>query len=203
MDAQLSGGDGGEARIGPNAIIRIAEALEELSPAHRTPVFAAAGLVRYLEHLPESMVPEADVSALQTAVGEHLPPVLADSVNQRAGQLTADYLLANRIPRAVQGVLKPLPAGLAARVLLRAITQHAWTFAGSGSFRAVPVRRGAQVTITGCPVCAGRHLDHPACGYFTATFAGLFVSLVHSHTRVRETACQAMGDPACLFELRW
>ena len=203
MDAQLAAGPDGGARIGPNAIIRIAEALAELSPAHRTPVFAAAGLEHYLEHLPERMVPEADVSALQAAVGEHLPPALADSINQRAGQLTADYLLANRIPRAVQHLLKPLPAGLAARVLLGAIARHAWTFAGSGTFHAAPIRRGAQVSIVGCPVCAGRHLDHPACGYFTATFAGLFVSLVHPHSRVRETACQAMGDPACRFDIRW
>ena len=49
---------------------------------------------------------------------------------------TGDYLLAHRIPKPVQALLKRLPAPLAARVLLAAITRHAWTFAGSGRFEA-------------------------------------------------------------------
>jgi hypothetical protein len=61
---------------------------------------------------------------------------VAAEVARSAGRRTADYLLAHRIPKPVQALLKALPARLAARVLLSAIARHAWTFAGSGVFSA-------------------------------------------------------------------
>jgi divinyl protochlorophyllide a 8-vinyl-reductase len=57
-----------------------------------------------------------------------LGPAMAAEVARDAGLRTADYLLANRIPKPVQVLLKHLPAPLAARVLLSAIRRHAWTF---------------------------------------------------------------------------
>jgi divinyl protochlorophyllide a 8-vinyl-reductase len=123
----------------------------------------------------------------------------------RSRPRTADYLLAHRIPLPVQRVLKRLPAGLAARVLLAAISRHAWTFAGSGRFSASPAGRGRRplvLEIRNNPLCRG-HAAVPACDFYAATFERLFQVLVHRDAQVVETACEACGDAACRFELRW
>jgi divinyl protochlorophyllide a 8-vinyl-reductase len=43
----------------------------------------------------------------------------------------------------------------------------------------------------------------PACDFYAATFGELFVTLVHPRSVVREVSCEALGDPACRFEIRW
>jgi divinyl protochlorophyllide a 8-vinyl-reductase len=52
-------------------------------------------------------------------------------------------------------------------------------------------------------MCVGLQADAPACGYYAATFEGLFAALVHRRARVVEVACEAQGAPACVFEVRW
>ncbi len=52
------------------------------------------------------------------------------------------------------------------------------------------------------PVC-GRESGEPACAFYSATFERLFRALVHPRATVRETACEAMGAPACVFEIAW
>jgi divinyl protochlorophyllide a 8-vinyl-reductase len=156
------------------------------------------------------MVDEHAVTALHAALRSRLEPVESARASIRAGQLTGDYLLANRIPKPVQWVLKVLPASLAARVLVAAIGRHSWTFAGSGDF-SVEFGRGAagaapsrlRFSIAGCPVCRGATQSVPACDYYAATFERLFAELVHSQTQVRETQCQANGAPACVFAVSW
>jgi divinyl protochlorophyllide a 8-vinyl-reductase len=98
--------------------------------------------------------------------------------------------------------LKRLPAAWAARLLLKAVSQHAWTFCGSGRFEA---RAGRPVVleIHDNPLCRGLHSDAPACEFYAATFERLFRVLVHPATQVRETQCEARGDPCCRFELNW
>jgi divinyl protochlorophyllide a 8-vinyl-reductase len=194
---------GAAGRVGPNAITRVAEALR----AHRgervcREVFAAAGLSRHLDDPPGRMVPEQDVAALQRALRERLGDAHAARIAREAGRLTGDYLLAHRIPVPVQWLLRALPAALAARLLLATVTRHAWTFAGSGTMRAVP-GNPAQVVITGCPLCLGQHADHPVCELYAVTLERLFRSLVHPATVVREIACEGMGDPACVFLIGW
>ena len=191
------------ARIGPNALIQVAHALAaapgEASARH---LFRLAGLAGYLDAPPASMVDELEVARLHRSVRANLGPAQARRVFRDAGQRTAMYLLANRIPRPLQALLRRMPSGLAARVLLRAIGQHAWTFAGSGRFEA---RYGQPVvlTITGNPLCRGVASLVPVCDYYAATFEHLFRSLVHPETRVIETACEATGAPACVLELSW
>jgi divinyl protochlorophyllide a 8-vinyl-reductase len=186
-------------RIGPNAITRVAEAL---GPGRAAPVFAHAGLAAYLERPPEAMVDEREVIALHQALREDLGEDEARRVAADAGRRTADYLLAHRIPRLAQVVLKRLPAVLAARALLRAIGGHAWTFAGSGHFGATfgpPLRLRIQDN----PLCRGRRSAQPSCDYYAAVFQVLFQTLVHRGAVVIETACEARGDPACVFEVLW
>lgn len=204
MTATLTrGGTPPAGRIGPNAITRVAEVLPALlGEAGTRALFDSAGLGEHLRTPPQHMVDETDVARLHRALRQQLGHGLAAEVARSAGMRTADYLLANRIPRPVQWLLKRLPAALAARVLLQAIGRHAWTFAGSGHFQA-RAGRPCEVTITGNPLCRGVHSPLPACDFYAATFERLFQVLVHPSVQVRETACEARGDPACVFELRW
>ena len=194
--------DGGAllaGRIGPNAVTRLAEAL---GPEPARAVFGAAGLLHRLADPPGRMVPEAEVTALHRAARSLLGEAGSEAASREAGRLTARYLLAHRIPRPLQWILKLLPAGLSARVLIRAIGRHAWTFAGSGSFRALP-GRPMRLEIAHGPIARAAPADHPVCAYYAATFETLFAALVSPRTRVVETTCEAMGAPACVFELRW
>lgn len=187
------------ARIGPNAITRIAEALG-VEQARR--VFAHAGLAAYLEAPPSTMVDEREVIALHTALHAKLGERRARHVTRQAGERTARYLLAHRIPRPAQHLLRALPAPLAARLLVRAIAAHAWTFAGSGRFRA-QAGHPVVLTITDNPLCRGVRSAVPHCDYYAAVFETLFRELVHASSVVIETTCEARGDAACAFELSW
>ena len=190
-------------RIGPNAIIRVGEVLTaRIGSSGTWALFEHAGLVRYLRQPPVQMVEEAEVRQLHGALREKLGAATARDVATAAGRATADYLLGHRIPKPVQRLLRVLPAPLAARVLLAAITRNAWTFAGSGEFSA---RAGSpvQLTIRHNPLCQGLHTDTPACDFYAATFERLFQVLVHRNARVREVACEACGSDACRFEIRW
>ena len=98
-------------RIGPNAVIRLAEALDALeSKAVTRKLFIAASLESYVHALPDAMVPEEEVSVLHHHLRSNLGADRAASVSWIAGLRTADYLLANRIPKPVQRLLKLLPA---------------------------------------------------------------------------------------------
>lgn len=193
------------ARIGPNAITRVAEALDQLHGEEaRRSVFARAQLSHYLATAPESMVDEAEVQRLHRALRNSFESASARRVARLAGERTGDYLLAHRIPRAAQAVLKRLPAPLAARVLLSAIQRHAWTFAGSGRFTALP-GRPIHLAITHCPLCRQEVSSDGStqCDYFAATFERLLRTLVHPEIRVTEVQCEAAGGSACEFEARW
>jgi divinyl protochlorophyllide a 8-vinyl-reductase len=196
-----SGGPTG--RIGPNAITRVAEVLPVFVGSRTTAqLFEAAGLADYLRHPPQDMVEEGEVSRLHTVLRARLGDDLAGQVARRAGLRTADYLLAHRIPKAVQALLKMLPAPLAARVLLAAIRRNAWTFSGSGVFVA-KAGQPCVLTIAGNPLCKGVSAAEPSCSFYAATFERLFRVLVHRDARVVETACEACGADACCFEVRW
>lgn len=191
------------ARIGPNAITRLAEVLPGIAGAERAEqVFARAGLMAHWHEPPEAMVDEAEVARLHATMRQLLGDGPARTAARAAGARTADYLLAHRIPRAVQALLKRLPAAAAARLLLRAIGGHAWTFAGSGVFSA-QAGRPVRFSITDNPLCRGVVSEMPACDYYAATFERLFRVLVHPSAQVVETACEACGADACRFEIRW
>jgi divinyl protochlorophyllide a 8-vinyl-reductase len=190
-------------RIGPNAIIRVAEALRHQVGASITAeLFALAGLSPYLAAPPQQMVDEAEARRLHIVLRSELGPRVAAEVSREAGVATAEYLLAHRIPKPVQALLRVLPAALACRLLLTAIRRHAWTFAGSGTFTAV-AGRPTLLTIRDNPLCRGQASEVPVCDYYAATFEHLFRQLVHRDTRCTELSCEARGDDACRFELRW
>ncbi|MBL8347093.1 MAG: bacteriochlorophyll 4-vinyl reductase [Rubrivivax sp.] len=194
-------------RIGPNAITRVAQVLPaRVGDDAAAALFDAAGLARYLREPPEQMVLEAEVRRLHETLRERLGIELAADVAQAAGEATGTYLLAHRIPKPLQAVLRRLPAWLAARVLLAAISRNAWTFVGSGHFSATapgPRAAGVDLQIRANPLCVDQQAEAPACHFYAAVFERLFSTLVHPHSQVRETACEARGDDACRFEIRW
>ncbi len=190
-------------RIGPNAVVRLAEALDALEGRQVTVrLFNAAGFGLHALTPPDDMVSEDEVTALHRQIRSDLGQKRAASVSWIAGLRTADYLLANRIPPAVQRLLKLLPRRIAAFILLKAIGAHAWTFAGSSEFRWSLGRR-VTLTFTDCPLCRGGRADLPCCHYYGATFERLFRELIGADAQVRETQCSASGAPACRFEIRF
>lgn len=196
------------ARIGPNAILQVAAALVTADGPERTrALFAAAGLKHHLDSPPERMVDEADVVRLHAELRDSHAPEACRRIARVAGLATGDYLLAHRIPVPAQRVLKALPASLASRALLAAIAKHAWTFAGSGTFRATPGPwwGGAPVVVAieHCPLCRGAIAPEPICDYYAATFERLYAVLVAPAASVREVRCHARGDTECAFEIVW
>ena len=194
---------GATARVGPNAVIRVAEALESARGHDAvTRVFRAADLERYLKALPSEMVDEREVTRLQAALRDELGLEVARPVSHDAGLRTGDYLLANRIPRPVQRLLTILPARLASRVLISAVRRNAWTFVGSGVFDGTP-GRPTRLSVTDGPICRGASANEPLCDFYAGSFERLFSRLVHPNARVTEIACQANGAESCVFEVRW
>lgn len=206
-----TGSDSLRSRIGPNAITRMAEALQQrLGDAPTRAVFAQAGLAHHLLQPPQHMVQEAEVRALHGAVRQLQGAGLAAELARDAGQRTAAYLLAHRIPRLFQALAKRLPARWAARLLVAAIGRHAWTFAGSGTFTAHfggrdggPASPALELRIQHNPLCKDLRSSEPCCDYYAATFQRLFGELVHARAKVTETHCEACGDDACRFAIDW
>ncbi len=194
----------GAARIGPNAIVRVGEALESrIGGEGMRRLFDAAGLARYVAQPPAGMVDENEVTRLHRVLRATLGEAVAARVSFEAGIRTGDYLLAHRIPAPVQWLLRLLPAAAASRVLLTAIARHAWTFAGSGTFDSTSGAHGATLRVRGCPLCRDTRSETPLCAFYAGTFERLFDTLVRRGATVTEVACEARGEPACVFRVTW
>lgn len=186
------------ARIGPNAVIQLGETLAAHGEDRLSrEVYLAAGCPGWLAHPPQAMVEEGAVVRLHRALWQLAPPEKAAAYAGEAGMRTGDYILANRIPAPARMLLRLMPAPIAARLLVEAISAHAWTFAGSGRFSA---RTGTPLIVE----IADNPLAGPeGCLWHAAVFRRLFQSLVHAEANVRETACCGAGAPACRFEIAW
>ncbi|MEM6666462.1 MAG: bacteriochlorophyll 4-vinyl reductase [Pseudomonadota bacterium] len=193
--------------VGPNAITQVAGVLSEArGEALCRDIFRAAGLEAMLDTPPHQMVSQWQVARLQRAVRDMLPEADANARFARAGQKTADYVMANRIPGLVCRILIALPPSLAGPLLSHAIGKHAWTFAGAGTFSIdwggmarSPI---ATVEITGCPLAILQERPEPVCHLYAFTFEHLFRTLVSPRIVVEETHCIARGDRVCRFALR-
>lgn len=183
-------------RVGPNAIIQMRTVLcERLGEDAARRVFCQAGLERDFAAPPTEMVREETAADLFQAVFRELPRPVADDIARQAGQRTAGYILAHRIPHLAQIALQRLPVFLARRMLLSAIARNAWTFAGSGE---VSVKRSAPSAIE----IHQNPLAVPGCVWHTAVFETLFRTLVTSEIVVKQTRCCSEGSGVCRFELR-
>jgi len=183
--------------IGPNAILQLLPVLDEfLGQPGRDKVFKAAGVLA----LPDgnAMIPETDAFHVHRELRRQ-HPAAAPEIAKRAGINTAKYILANRIPRPAQWVLKTLPAAPSAKMLSAAIAKHAWTFVGSGSFRVVSpwmfeIRRN--------PLIRGETSEDCLCHWHAAVFERLYQVLVSPGCTCVETQCVAQGcGNTCSFEI--
>ncbi|MEO1681067.1 MAG: bacteriochlorophyll 4-vinyl reductase [Pseudomonadota bacterium] len=183
--------------IGPNAILQLVPVLEEYGgQRYARGLLDRAGIA--CAPSGAHMIPEADAARLhyQLRIEE---PERAPALAAEAGRRTGDYILAHRIPSAAQTLLRVLPPALAARALSRAIARHAWTFAGSGTFR---VRSPWEFEIRRNPLIAGETNDVPLCTWHAAVFQHLYSVLVAPDVVCRETSCGAQpGRDACVFRL--
>jgi divinyl protochlorophyllide a 8-vinyl-reductase len=134
LHARRRPGSQRRALIGPNAVLQAVAVMEErLGHAETAAILADAQITR----LPSGthMIPEVEALRLHRWLALH-DPLGAFVIAEESGARTADYIMANRIPRAATMLLRHLPASLAAPLLMAAIRKHAWTFIGAGDFAA-------------------------------------------------------------------
>lgn len=185
-----------EPRVGPNAVIQLAAALDaRCGPPVTDQVFAAGEVLAFRHDPPTEMIPQDIAIRAHRALYATLAPGEAEAVAFEAGLRTGDYLLQRRIPKPAQWLLKRLPKPVAADLLLEAIAKNAWTFAGSGRFSAR--REGRHVVID---LFANPLATNP-CAWHQGVFQRLFAALISPETTVAETRCCGAGDPSCRFEL--
>lgn len=186
----------GAGLIGPNAILQLLPVLERAGGQPlRDQVMAAAGV--FAPPSDEGMMPEGPAARMHQAL-RAIEPEMAPSLAWAAGERTARYIMARRIPKPAQVLLRVLPAALAAPLLSKAIARHAWTFAGSGEFA---VTGPLVFEIRDNPIVRGEVSKTPLCHWHAAVFETLFRSLVDTRLRCAEESCCATGAPACRFVL--
>ncbi|HMR68571.1 MAG TPA: bacteriochlorophyll 4-vinyl reductase [Anaerolineae bacterium] len=185
-----------QPKIGPNALTQTVRALSEMcSEAQVAAILRQCGQ-EYLLHEPVTkMVDEQAFADLVATLTGQLGLAQAQHVLWRSGHLTAMYLLRHRIPRPFQWLLKPLPPRLGLRLLLAAISRHAWTFVGSGSFD-YNVGRSSQLTVTTSirPVEA-------VCRFYGGTFAHLIRVLINDRAQLETTVSSQEGQPCCIYTI--
>ena len=200
MPAPRSAGEAaaGAARIGPNSVLQLVPVLDaQLGPLARQSLLASAGL----DELPadDDLMPEGPAALLHQELRRQYP-ARAGELAREAGERTGDYILAHRIPTIARQVIRKMPAWLAAPILASAIEKHAWTFAGSGTFRVVS-RQPVVFELADNPVVRGERADRPLCDWHAAVFQRLFNILVDQHMKCVETQCCATGAESCRFTL--
>jgi divinyl protochlorophyllide a 8-vinyl-reductase len=189
------------ARIGPNAIIQLVAAIDHRWGPDTAATLLAEATPYTPTSLPHDMVDEREPLALVRLLVDRLGADAVAPVLHDAGVRTAEYLLAHRIPRMAQWLIRRLPRRYGLAVLLRAIGAHAWTFAGSGAFSVGWYRGWPTLSFTDCAMCRGLTLHRPICDYYAGTFEHLFRTLVAEEITVTEVACQAQGVPCCRFRV--
>lgn len=194
--------DPAEPRIGPNAIIQLHRALaDRLGPARAREALHVAELDAYAAAEPTAMTPEAEAARFFAVVRARLCADDFAEISAEAGRRTADYVLEHRIPKPAQALLRLAPPRLAARLLARAVSRAAWTFAGGASFALPPVARG-QGALAVFEIGDGLMARSGGCAWRAAAFQRLFEALASRDAVAVETACVRSGAARCRFEIR-
>jgi divinyl protochlorophyllide a 8-vinyl-reductase len=183
------------ARIGPNSLIQTEQALAALfgdETAHE--IFHRAGIDHRYADPPGTMLDEREPQRLFAVLSDALSDEDATRVFAEAGHRTGHYLLANRIPQPACRLLPHLPTAVSARLLVRAISAHAWTFAGSGRFSA-EVRGWRQPVVR--LAIQENPLATPGCPWHGAVFECLFATLTATQVSVLHPRCRAKGNDCC------
>ena len=187
-------------RIGPNAILQFVPVLEAAAGVEETARLLALAGIGVLPDPDAGLIEEGPAARLHQMVRQAHPQDAARLAGE-AGRRTGDYILAHRIPKPAQAVLRRLPARLSAPILARAIAKHAWTFCGSGEFR-LAASWPPRFEIVDNPVVRGEVSEVALCHWHGAVFARLFDRLCGPGWQAVETTCCAQGARACRFEMR-
>jgi divinyl protochlorophyllide a 8-vinyl-reductase len=180
--------------VGPNAVIQLGEALDGRGKGDQAAlIFGKAGCAALLERYPDSMINERVPARLFEAACEILGTEEAGAVLSDAGRRTGQYILANRIPWFARLLLPSLPRAWALRMLLNAISKHAWTFAGSGAF-SYTYGKQCSIRITNNPLAAPI-----GCIWHAAVFEFLFSTLLNEPVHILELSCCKRGSNTCEF----
>lgn len=182
------------AKIGPNALTQTVRALREvMSESQLADLLQQCNQEFLLHEAVAEMVDERAFGALVETLAAELGVEQARQVLYRSGQLTAGYLLRHRIPRPFQWLLRPLPHRPALKLLLMAISQHAWTFVGSGDFR-YNVDRTTRLTVA-TPIRPAEAV----CGFYGGTFAHLIQVLINAQARLETSVSRQDG---CVYLIK-
>ena len=109
------------ARIGPNTIIQLAHVLRDRYGEAAAGALLFEGTGYALNALPSAMVDEREAQAFVQTVMQAVGEQQGVQLLHEAGKRTADYLMAHRIPRPAQWVMKALPKRAGVSILLRAM----------------------------------------------------------------------------------
>ena len=175
------------ALIGPNAILQALPVMERMLGARESAHILKEARIATLPD-GESMIPEAEAMRLHHALSMR-DPFEAIEIAREAGHGTADYIIANRIPRIAATILRWLPARLAAPLLMKAIARHAWTFIGSGRFQA---DGGWRFIIDRTEADDLMMPTDSLFEWYGAVFTRLYQKLVHPRARCRNEGPLAM-----------
>lgn len=187
----------GGARIGPHAVIHMAEAMaERLGPFVAAGVLASA-LIEEVPGADGGMIPEIEALRLHRWL-LMTEPVEGFAITREAARRTADYIIANRIPAPAVALLRALPAALAAPLLMRAIARHAWTFIGGGAFRA---ETAWSFTIDRTAAEDPMPVPDSTFEWYGAVFERLFQRLVAGDCRIKIVPVRGASEPVHHFRL--
>jgi divinyl protochlorophyllide a 8-vinyl-reductase len=171
-----------EALIGPNAIIQVADAIRrEFGPDQLLRIMHAARLGHFVAEPPQHMVSEGDVVRLHRAVAASLPVEAGRALMWQAGENTARYLLANRIPRLAQTVLQVLAGRSCSPAADECHQQARLDLRRQQHVQLQHGRTGADLARWFAAVCSSSVPDSGR-GLFQATFETLFRELVSPRT---------------------
>lgn len=184
------------ALIGPNAILQAVAVMEELLGKAETRAILVDAQIHSLPS-GEHMIPEVRALRLHRWLALHAPMGALD-IAEQAGERTADYIIAHRIPRAAAWLLRRLPASLAAPLLMAAIRQHAWTFIGAGVFTPQGAWRFTiDRSAAGDPMMPPDSLFR----WYAAVFTRLYRELVAADCTCRMIEPGAPCDPARAYRI--
>ena len=185
-----------EALVGPNAILQLKNPMD---------VLLGHGVIAQVLDLCRVTMPSGDRMISQSEVGRvhhmlwQLFPDRAEAVSVVAGQGTARYIRANRIPRIARIALRLAPRAWAEKRLMHAIEDHAWTFCGSGALGGHIEDGDLHFLIRDNPLADPRAHPRHLCHWHAAVFAELFTRLLGKPYICREISCCAMGADVCHF----
>jgi divinyl protochlorophyllide a 8-vinyl-reductase len=182
------------AKIGPNSIIQTVAALEaKYGRSEAEAILRRAGQGGWISNLPSEMTEESKFHELVCSLEKELGEKNTASILEDSGRRTAAYLLRVRIPGFFQKILKPLPPGMAFKLLLFAISKNAWTFAGSGEFS---YSSGKQPVIT----VRVTYPSLPVVGnFYLGTFETLLEELVNAKTAIASSIEKKGGAILCTY----